>query len=161
MPAPPVWPWSQIVCYFPDADDVDDVIKKIGENAKTLEPTLFGAPQKWYPPPPPPPFDPTGVILGIVFGLLLVAAIAGVACWLRKRYPAESARRWDDDYVMMNTNVLTIPLNALPHRTRKDTKKHKTGYDDEDGESLGEELENRSGGTEEDDEESMERQRDL
>ena len=142
------------MCYFPDENDANDTLQYI-DSTSSLSPTIFAA-APWNPPPPPPPYDPTALILGI-FGVLVLAAICcGIAWWLRRKYPAESTRRWDDDYVMMNTNVLTIPLNELPHQESKKKKKDRSiQYDDDDDEDDDKALRKRSEDEEDEELEEM------
>lgn len=94
---------------------------------KTLLPWsvfTYGAPQLITPPPPPP--DHTPLITGLVFaGLIVLILLVVAAVFVKKLYYTRTPKRWDDDYVMMNTQVLTIPLNTIEMETpvRRQTAK--------------------------------------
>jgi hypothetical protein len=97
----------------------------------------YGAPQVITPAPPPP--DQAPLITGLVFaGLILVALIVVAAVVVKKFYYTRTPKRWDDDYVMMNTQVLTIPLNTIEMETpvRRSTRAKEVDTADRDTADL-------------------------
>lgn len=93
-----------------------------------------GSPLQYITPPPPPP-DMRPLIAGLAMASLvfLVLAIAAIIV-IKRVYYTRTSKRWDDDYVMMNMQVLTVPLATVEMETpkRRNVSKSKKVFEKED-----------------------------
>eukprot|EP00300_Choanocystis_sp_HF-7_P037305 c53387_g1_i1.p1 GENE.c53387_g1_i1~~c53387_g1_i1.p1 ORF type:complete len:341 (+),score=34.82 c53387_g1_i1:224-1246(+) len=113
--------------------------KNLVDNKTLLPWSVFsyGSPQYITPAPPPP--DQAPLITGLVFaGLIVLTLLVVSAIFVKRLYYTRTPKRWDDDYVMMNTQVLTIPLNTIEMETpvRRHTKQKEVNTSDRDTADL-------------------------
>jgi hypothetical protein len=91
----------------------DDLMGLTGVVSVTLIGTFIVTPAP-TPQPPPPPYNSVPAAVGSVVAVVGLGVIVLIAALLlKKKYFTSTPKRFDVDYVMMNTQLLTIPLHQL------------------------------------------------